>query len=58
MNFSLRRLQLKIDQTANIINHIRDIKTYMIGSFIVLTVLHLYKSHGSLRLDLCFLFLH
>ena len=52
MNFSLRRLQLKIDQTANIINHIRDIKTYMIGSFIVLTVLHLYKSHRSLRLDL------
>lgn len=44
--------------TANIINHIRDIKTYMTGSFIVLTVLHLYISHHSLRLDLCFLFLH
>ena len=58
MNFSLRRMQLKIYQAANITDHIRPQKIYMTGSFIVLTVLHLYKSHHSLQLHPRFLFLH
>ena len=58
MNFSLRRMQLKIYQDTNITDHIRPQKIYMTGSFIVLTVLHLYKSHHSLQLHPRFLFLH